>query len=235
MSDLKENLIKELSDSVVEMEEEKVIEVAKMSIENGISAYDAIDKGLADGMNRAGVLYEEEEYYIPELLMCSDAMYAGLDVLRPHLEKKDINDKDKVVIGVVQGDTHDIGKNLVKIMMETEGFDVIDMGRDVPPREFVNKAKEVNADIIVLSTLMTTTMDGMAEVINILKEEGLKDKIKVMIGGGPISQSYATKIGADGYTTDASKAAKFAKDLVTTISNGNKTAKDDDSTLVQGA
>lgn len=235
MSDLKENLIKELSDSVVEMEEEKVIEVAKMSIENGISAYDAIDKGLADGMNRAGVLYEEEEYYIPELLMCSDAMYAGLDVLRPHLEKKDINDKDKVVIGVVQGDTHDIGKNLVKIMMETEGFDVIDMGRDVPPREFVNKAKEVNADIIVLSTLMTTTMDGMAEVINILKEEGLKDKIKVMIGGGPISQSFATKIGADGYTTDASKAAKFAKDLVTTISNGNKTAKDDDSTLVQGA
>lgn len=235
MSDLKENLIKELSDSVVEMEEEKVVEVAKMSIENGISAYDAIDKGLADGMNRAGVLYEEEEYYIPELLMCSDAMYAGLDVLRPHLEKKDINDKHKVVIGVVQGDTHDIGKNLVKIMMETEGFDVIDMGRDVPPREFVNKAKEVKADIIVLSTLMTTTMEGMAEVINILKEEGLKDKIKVMIGGGPISQSFATKIGADGYTTDASKAAKFAKDLVITISKGDKTAKDNDSTLVQGA
>lgn len=226
MSDLKENLIKQLSDSVVEMEEEKVIELAKISIENGINAYDAIDKGLADGMNRAGVLYEEEEYYIPELLMCSDAMYAGLDILKPHLEKKDTDDKHKVVIGVVQGDTHDIGKNLVKIMMETEGFDVIDMGRDVPPKAFVDKAKEINADIIVLSTLMTTTMDGMAEVINILKEEGLKDKIKVMIGGGPISQSFATKIGADGYTTDASKAAKFAKDLVSAI-------KEDNSTLVQ--
>lgn len=214
MSDLKETLLRGLSDAVVEMEEEKSVEIAKECIEKGINAYEAIDKGLADGMNRAGVLYEEEEYYIPELLMCSDAMYSGLDVLRPHLETKDTDDKHKIVIGVVQGDTHDIGKNLVRIMMETEGFEVIDMGRDVPPRDFVNKAKEVGADIIVLSTLMTTTMDGMAEVIKILKEEGLKDKVKVMIGGGPISQGYATKIGADGYTTDASKAAKFAKELV---------------------
>ncbi|MBV7276950.1 corrinoid protein [Clostridium thailandense] len=214
MNDLRETLLRGLSDAVVEMEEEKSVEIAKECIEKGINAYEAIDKGLADGMNRAGVLYEEEEYYIPELLMCSDAMYSGLDVLRPHLETKDTDGKHKIVIGVVQGDTHDIGKNLVRIMMETEGFEVIDMGRDVPPRNFVNKAKEVGADIIVLSTLMTTTMDGMAEVIKILKEEGLKDKVKVMIGGGPISQSYATKIGADGYTTDASKAAKFAKELV---------------------
>lgn len=222
MSNLKESLLKELSNSVVEMEEDNVVKIAEECIEKGISAYEAIDKGLADGMNRAGALYEEEEYYIPELLMCSDAMYSGLDILKPRLEKKDTEDKHKVVIGVVQGDTHDIGKNLVKIMMETEGFEVVDMGRDVPPIDFVNKAKEINADIIVLSTLMTTTMDGMAEVVNILKEEGLKDKIKVMIGGGPISQGYATKIGADGYTTDASKAAKFAKELV-------------NNTLTQGA
>lgn len=214
MSDLKETMLKELSDSVVNMEEEKTVELSKMCIERGINAYEAIDKGLGDGMNRAGALYEEGEYYIPELLMCSDAMYAGINIIKPHLEKKEAEKKHKVVIGVVQGDTHDIGKNLVKIMMETEGFEVIDLGRDVPIRNFVDTAKEVEASIIVLSTLMTTTMDGMAEVVKILEKENLRDKVKVMIGGGPISQRFADKIGADGYTTDASKAAKFAKNLV---------------------
>jgi len=214
MSDVKENLLRELSDSVVDMDEEKTVELAKLCIEKEISAYEGIEKGLSDGMNRAGQLYEEGEYYIPELLMCSDAMYSGIEVLKPHLGKSETEDKHKVVIGVVQGDTHDIGKNLVKIMMETEGFEVVDLGRDVPPAAFVEKAKEIGADIIALSTLMTTTMDGMAEVIRILEEEKLRDKIKVMIGGGPISQSFADKIGADIYTTDASKAAKRAKTLV---------------------
>lgn len=199
------------------MEEEGTIKLSKQCLENGISAYDSIDKGLAAGMNKAGQLYEEEEYYIPELLMCSDAMYSGLEVLKPYLQKNEIESKKKVVIGVVQGDTHDIGKNLVKIMLETEGFEVIDLGRDIPPIEFVNKAKEVNASIIVLSTLMTTTMEGMAEVINLLKEEGIRDKVKVMIGGGPISQSFADKIGADLYTTNASNASKSAKAILIKI------------------
>jgi corrinoid protein of di/trimethylamine methyltransferase len=214
MSDLKEKLFKDMSDSVVDMDEEKTIELAKLCIENNISAYEGIEKGLSDGMNRAGQLYEEGEYYIPELLMCSDAMYSGINVLKPHLEKSETENRYKVVIGVVQGDTHDIGKNLVKIMMETEGFEVIDLGRDVAPKDFVERAKEAGASIIALSTLMTTTMEGMAEVIKILEEENLRDKIKVMIGGGPISQSFADKIGADVYTTDASKAAKYAKNLV---------------------
>ena len=146
--------------------------------------------------------------------MCSDAMYSGLEILKPHLKKNDLGKKHKVVIGVIQGDTHDIGKNLVKIMMETEGFEVIDLGRDVPIRDFVDKAKEVEADIICMSTLMTTTMDGMGEVIKLLKEEGIREKVTVMIGGGPISQNFADKIGADIYTTDASKAAKYAKKIV---------------------
>lgn len=214
MANLKEDLLKELSDSVVGMDEEKTVELAKLCIEKEISAYEGIDKGLGEGMNRAGRLYEEGEYYIPELLMCSEAMYSGIEVLKPHLEKTDTDNKHKVVIGVVQGDTHDIGKNLVKIMMETEGFEVIDLGRDVAPIAFVEKAKEVGASIIALSTLMTTTMEGMAQVIKILEEEDLREKIKVMIGGGPISQSFADKIGADAYTTDASRAAKFAKSLV---------------------
>ena len=204
-------LLKSLADSVLNMDEEETVRLSKKCLGNGITAYEAIDKGLADGMNRAGQLYEEEEYYIPELLMCSDAMYSGLEVLKPHLQKSETENKKKVIIGVVQGDTHDIGKNLVKIMMETEGFEVIDLGRDIPPRDFVNKAMEVDASIIVLSTLMTTTMEGMAEVVNILKEEGIREKMLVMIGGGPISQSFADKIGADVYTTDASKAAKCAK------------------------
>ncbi|ABS33309.1 dimethylamine corrinoid protein [Clostridium botulinum] len=214
MNNVSEELIKKLSESVVEMEEEETVELAKECIENNISAYEAIDKGLAHGMNRAGELYEEGEYYIPELLMCSDAMYSGLEVLKPHLKKNDLGKKHKIVIGVIQGDTHDIGKNLVKIMMETEGFEVIDLGRDVPPRDFVDKAKEIQADIICMSTLMTTTMDGMEEVIKLLKEEGIRDKVTVMIGGGPISQNFADKIGADVYTTDASRAAKRAKKIV---------------------
>ncbi|AJD30691.1 corrinoid protein [Clostridium sporogenes] len=214
MSNVSEELIRKLSESVVEMEEEETVELAKECIEKNISAYEAIDKGLAHGMNRAGELYEEGEYYIPELLMCSDAMYSGLEILKPHLKKNDLGKKHKVVIGVIQGDTHDIGKNLVKIMMETEGFEVIDLGRDVPIRDFVDKAKEVEADIICMSTLMTTTMDGMGEVIKLLKEEGIREKVTVMIGGGPISQNFADKIGADIYTTDASKAAKYAKKIV---------------------
>ncbi|GAA0737126.1 corrinoid protein [Clostridium oceanicum] len=214
MNNLSEELIEKLSESVVEMEEEETVELSKECIEKDISAYDAIDKGLASGMNRAGELYEEGEYYIPELLMCSDAMYSGLEILKPHLKKNDLGEKHKVVIGVIQGDTHDIGKNLVKIMMETEGFEVIDLGRDVPPKDFVDKVKEVQADIICMSTLMTTTMDGMGEVIDLLKEEGIRDKVTVMVGGGPISQSFADKIGADLYTTDASKAAKCAKKVI---------------------
>lgn len=212
MSDSKETLLKNLSNSVVDMDEEKVVEAAQNYIKQNMNAYEAIDQGLAEGMERAGKLYEEEEYYIPELMMCSDTMYAGLDILKPHLSKEESGHKHKVVIGVVEGDTHDIGKNLVKIMLETSGFEVVDLGRDVPPMAFVEKAKEVNADIIALSTLMTTTMENMETVVQILKEKKYND-IKVMVGGGPISPSFANKIGAH-YAGDASKAVKLAKSLV---------------------
>lgn len=213
MSDLKESLLKDLSDSVADMEEEKAMEAAQNYIKNNLDAYEAIDKGLAHGMEKASRLYEEEEYFIPELLMCSDAMYAGLDILKPHLKREEAQEKHKVVIGVVKGDTHDIGKNLVKIMLETSGFEVVDLGRDVSPMDFIDKAKEVKADIIALSTLMTTTMGGMREVMRILEEERLQEKIKVMVGGGPISQGFANKIGAH-YSEDASKAVKLAKTLM---------------------
>lgn len=218
MSELKEKLLKELSDCVVEMEEEKVEEIAKEYIEKNFDPYEGISEGLAHGMKRVGKLYEEEEYYIPELLVCSDCMYTGIDILKPHLKQDSTKEEYKAVVGVVEGDTHDIGKNLFKIMLETSGFEVYDLGRDVPPIEFVNKVKEVRANLIGLSTLMTTTMDNMAVVIELLKEENLRNEVVVMVGGGPISQNFADKIGADGYSNEASKAAQIAKDLVDKVS-----------------
>lgn len=214
MSELKESLLNELAEAVVDMDEDKATETAKAFVDNNFDAYDGIAKGLAIGMDKAGKLYEEEEYYIPELLMCSDAMYAGLEILRPHLKYEEGSEKFKAVVGVVEGDTHDIGKNLFKIMLETSGFEVCDLGRDVPPIEFISKAKEIGANVIGLSTLMTTTMDNMEVVINLLKENNMRDDIVVMVGGGPISQNFADKIGADGYAPEASKAARLAKELV---------------------
>jgi corrinoid protein of di/trimethylamine methyltransferase len=214
MSSLKQELLKKLSDCVVEMEDEVVVDIAKEYIENGFEAYEGISKGLAYGMEESGKLYEEEEYYIPELLLCSDAMYEGINILKSHIKKDSTKESYKAVVGVVEGDTHDIGKNLFKIMLETSGFEVYDLGRDVPCIDFINKAKEVKADLIGLSTLMTTTMDNMQSVIELLNKEDIREKFVVMVGGGPISQSFANEIGADGYAHEASKAAKLAKELI---------------------
>jgi corrinoid protein of di/trimethylamine methyltransferase len=208
------DLLKDLMDSVFLMDEELAVKTAKEVVEAGYDAYDAINNGLVAGMNKAGVLYEKEEYFVPELLICSDAMYAGLDILRPHLKIDETAEKHKVVIGVMEGDTHDIGKNLVKIMMDAAGFEMHDLGRNVPLASFVEKAKEVQAELICMSTLMTTTMDGMATVIEMLKEEGIRDSFKVMVGGGPISQGFARKIGADGYADNATNAVDLAKKLI---------------------
>lgn len=212
----KEEYLKSLSDCVLEMEDERVVTVAEEYLREGHSALDGINLGLVDGMNRAGALYEQEEYFVTDLLLCSDAMYNGLDVLKPHLKDEAAEDEEPIpaVIGVVQGDTHDIGKNLVKIMFETAGFTMYDLGRDVPIEAFVDKAQEVNARLICLSTLMTTTMIGMQRVVELLKERGLYGKIKVMIGGGPVSQNFCDKIGADAYTGSAMEAVRVAKMLL---------------------
>lgn len=215
MSRSKEELLAKLSECVLEMEEDEVVEVAKEYIEAGYPAFDGIMEGLVDGMNKASDLYDAEEYFVTDVLLCSDAMYAGLEVLRPHLPEDESNGaKPKAVIGVVEGDTHDIGKNLVKIMLDTAGFEMYDLGRDVPLDLFVDKAVEVNADMICMSTLMTTTMAGMQEVINKLNERGIRDQFKVIIGGSPISQKFADQIGADGYSVNAVEAVKLAKRLL---------------------
>ncbi|HAG43843.1 MAG TPA: cobalamin-binding protein [Clostridium sp.] len=208
------DLILDLKQSVVDMEEDETKALAEKCVEDKIDAFTAINEGLAMGMQEAGKLYEEGEYYIPELLMCSDAMYVGLDVLRPHRKSESSDNNLRAVVGVVEGDTHDIGKNLFKIMLETNGFEVLDLGRDVPPIEFVNKAKNFNANLVGMSTLMTTTMDNMQVVIDLLKKEGIREDVVVMVGGGPISQNFADKIGADAYAPEASRAARIAKNLV---------------------
>lgn len=216
MSRPKEELLKQLSDYVFEMEDEDIAELAQEYIDAGYEPLDGIIEGLVDGMNRAGQMYEEEEYFITDLLLCSDAMYNGLEVIKPHLPIENLEDETtyKCVIGVVEGDTHDIGKNLVRIMLETAGFEMHDLGRDVPLGKFIEKAKEVDAQLICLSTLMTTTMPGMKRVVEMLKEEDMYGKTKVMIGGGPISQAYCDKINASGYSANAIEGVKLAKALV---------------------
>ena len=215
MARSKEELLEALSECVVEMEDEEVVDVAKEYIDAGYPAFDGIMDGLVDGMNKASDLYDAEEYFVTDVLLCSDAMYAGLDVLKPHLPAEDSSvQKPKVVIGVVEGDTHDIGKNLVKIMLDTAGFEMYDLGRDVPLDQFVDKALEVGASIICMSTLMTTTMVGMKTVIEKLKERGVRDQFKIMVGGSPISQRYADEIGADGYSVNAVEAVKLVKSLM---------------------
>ena len=214
MAASKEDLLQKLSDCVFEMEDEEVIDVAKEYAEAGYDPLEGILKGLVNGINRASDMYEREEYFIPELLICSSAMYNALDVLRPLIPKEKSGGKCKVVIGVARGDTHDIGKNLVKIMLESANYEVIDLGRDVPVEDFVNTAKKESAKVIGLSTLMSTSMNNMAKVVDMLKQEGIKDKIKVIVGGGPISQSFADKIGADGYSVNAAEAVKLVDRLV---------------------
>jgi corrinoid protein of di/trimethylamine methyltransferase len=211
---MSEELLKKLSDAVVDMDDKGAVKYANQAVEEKVDAYIAIDKGLAKGMERAGKLFDEEEYFVPELIICSDAMNAGITVLKPHLKQETATVKHKGVIGVIEGDTHDIGKNLVKIMLEASGFEILDLGRDVPPQVFVDKAEEIGASLILLSSLMTTTMDNMEEVIKILVRRGIRDKYKVAVGGGPISQAFADRIGADGYSRNANDAVRLCNALV---------------------
>lgn len=208
----KEELLKSLAEFVVEMEDEDIVDIANEYLQAGYPAQEGILDGLTVGMVEAGRLYDEEEYYIAELLLCADAMYAGINVLKSAITESNEN-KIKAVIGVIEGDTHDIGKNLVKIMLETAGFEMIDLGRDVPINEFISSSIENKASLMCMSSLMSTTMYGMKDVIEGLKEKGYRDNIKVMVGGGPITDKFAMQIGADAYSDNAVEAVSVAKAL----------------------
>lgn len=207
-------LYSQLSDAVVEMDEMKSAQIAEKIVAEGLDILEAIEQGLVDGMGRAGDLFEREEYFICELLMCADAMDAAMNILKPHLKKEKIKPKGRIVIGSIFGDTHDIGKNIVALILESAGFDVLNLGRDVPAQRFVDSAVEFQADIIAISTLMTTTMENMGEVIKLLIARGKRDLFKVIIGGKPVSMSFAKKIGADYYASNAGGALRLVKEIM---------------------
>ncbi|NHV45355.1 MAG: cobalamin-binding protein [Candidatus Verstraetearchaeota archaeon] len=211
---MKEEIFKNLAKCVVDGDEEGARKWAEKAIKAGIDAYEAIMNGLAEGMKVVSELYEKGEYYVPEVLLSASAMTAAVEILKPYIKVEKAEKPITIVLGVVEGDIHDIGKNLVKIMLESAGFKVIDLGRDVPLSKFVEEAKKHNADVIAMSALMTTTMPGMKKVIELLIKEGYRDKVKTIIGGAPTSLDYAKSIGADAWAKDASTAVSVIKNLV---------------------
>jgi len=184
------------------------------ALAENVAAGELLNEAMIPAMAEVGRLFEANEYYVPEMLIAARAMKAGLALIRPALVQEDVKPLGKVVLGTVKGDLHDIGKNLVGIMVEGAGFEVIDLGVDVTPDNFVNTAKDKGADVIGLSALLTTTMPSMKTTVEALEEAGLKGKVRVVIGGAPVTQKYADEIGADGYARDAAAAATLIKRLL---------------------
>ena len=200
-----------VSESLQRGDAEKVEELVKKALEENLLPKNILENGLIKGMDIIGVKFKKNEVYVPEVLIAARAMHAGMNILRPKLAETGVKNIGTVAIGTVKGDLHDIGKNLVKMMLEGAGFEVIDLGVDVTTDKFVEAVKEHKPNIIGMSALLTTTMVNMAEVIKALEAAGLRDKVKIMIGGAPITQNYANQIGADGYSPDATSATDKAK------------------------
>ena len=188
----------------------KLNELITQALDMGINAQEILEKALLPGMSIIGEKFKNNEIFVPEVLISARAMNAGTEILKPHLVSEGVKSKGVAVIGTVKGDLHDIGKNLVKLMLEGKGLEVIDLGVDVAPETFIEKATEHNADIICCSALLTTTMAEMKNVVDKVKESPIAGKVKVMIGGAPVSQSFCESIGADYYTADAASAADVA-------------------------
>lgn len=195
-------------------DEEGVAEQTRQAIEDGVPARRILDAGLIAGMNVVGQRFKAHEVFLPDVLMAAKAMYAGMEKLKPLLVKQGIPPIGKVVLGTVQGDLHDIGKNLVGIMLKGAGFEVLDLGNDVAPERFVAAAKEHDAPVIGMSALLTTTMATMKAVTELVKREGLSGKIKTIVGGAPVSEQFAREIGADAYGFDAANAVDRVRQLV---------------------
>ena len=208
----KQEILDKLKNGVIQYDEDACKEGAQEALDAGLDANEAIFDGLVAGMEEVGRLFEAQEYFVPEILMCADALYAGLDILKPHCKQMDIGVKGSVVIGTVEGDVHDIGKNLVKMMFDVAGFTVYDLGRDVPLDQFVEEQLKTDSELVCLSAMMTTSMVGMPKVIEKIKAKN--PNCMIMIGGAPTSKELADKWGADGYATDASNALKEAIKMV---------------------
>lgn len=211
------SLNEKLSKAVIDGDSELSVTLAKEVIKQGLNLNDAIINGLNEGMRIVSELYEKKEYFLPEIIISADALYDALEVFKPHLEKKENIHKGIVVIGVVRGDIHDIGKNMTKLFLEASGYKVIDCGRNVLAETFINAIKENNANILALSTLMHPTLESIEELINKIREEGLRDKLKVIIGGAATSEQFADSIGV----MHCNNAAKAVNILDEFFSGGN--------------
>ena len=208
----KAELLEKLKNGVVEYQEDEVKEASQQALDDGYDALEMIMDGLAAGMEVVGDLYDRNEYFVPEVLMCADALYAGLDILRPHVPEKEGDVNAQVVIGSIQGDVHDIGKNLVKMMFEVAGWTVYDLGKDVPLDKFVEEQLRTDSEVVGLSALMTTSMLAMPEVIKRIRAKN--PKVRILLGGAPINPEIAEKYGADGYAKTAGTAVDEAINLL---------------------
>jgi 5-methyltetrahydrofolate--homocysteine methyltransferase len=209
-----ENLIHEIYSAVVNGNASGVTQNIQAALEQGMPAEVLLNQGLIAAMKEVGQLFEDGEYFVPEMLISARAMKSGMTILRPILISKDIKPFGKVILGTVKGDLHDIGKNLVGMMLEGAGFQIIDLGSDVTPEKFLEAVNTHKPDIAGISALLTTTMTGMGTTIKYLEEKGVRKSIKVIIGGAPLSQNYADGIGADGFAPDASQAVTLVKHLM---------------------
>jgi 5-methyltetrahydrofolate--homocysteine methyltransferase len=209
-----EPVLQNLYDAIMNGDATSTPDLVSQALKEGLAAPKILNEGMIAAMNQVGKLFEEGEFFVPEMLIAARAMQAGLAVLKPHLAQAEVKAAGRVVAGTVKGDLHDIGKNLVCMLLEGAGFEIIDLGTDVAPEKFVQVVQEGRADIVALSALLTTTMPNMKVTIEALKGAGVRDKAKVIIGGAPVTQAYADQIGADGYAPDASRAVALAKSLV---------------------
>ena len=207
--------LQDLTEAVIKGDEDKIKLLIFELLHTGISAAKIMNEGLIAGMNIVGEKMETEEMFIPEVLMSAKAMSSGAEILKPQLTDEENAVSGTMVLGTVQGDLHDIGKNLVKMLMEGAGFLVIDLGTDVAPEAFVTAIKENGADVIGMSALLTTTMPKMKETINAIEKAGVREKVKILVGGAPVTENYAKEIGADGYGYDAGSAVRIAKAFTT--------------------
>ena len=211
------DVLKAISESLQFGDDKKVYTLTREAIEKNLPPKEILDKGLIYGMNIMGEKYKAHEIFLPEVLLAAKAMYSGMDLLKPMFIKEGIPNIGKVIIGTVLGDLHDIGKNLVGIMLKGAGFEVIDLGNNVPPVKFIDTAKRENAAVIGMSALLTTTMPVMKRVVDILKEEKLNGRIKTIIGGASVSEEFAREIGADAYGYDSINAVESVKKLIKVV------------------
>lgn len=203
-------ILEEISALLQQGRAPKVKDAVQRALDAGINPQDILNDGLLNGMGVIGEKFKENKVFIPEVLVAARAMNAGVEVLKPHLVSVGVEPAGTAVIGTIKGDLHDIGKNLVKMMLEGKGINVVDLGTDVAPERFVQAAKDNNANIICCSALLTTTMNGMKTVVEEAQKAGIREKVKIMVGGAPVTQEFCDSIGADFYTADAASAADVA-------------------------